>query len=78
MTKNKLKQTVKQTVAWRIKPDVMKLLEEAQRITGSDRTEIIERCILNAIDEVTAMEVKRKMEEAKRAEEALKKHRQQQ
>jgi uncharacterized protein (DUF1778 family) len=78
MKPKKSESTVKETVSWRIKPDVMKLLEEAQRITGSDRTEIIERCILNAIDEVTEMEVSRKLEEAKRAAEALKKHKQQQ
>lgn len=65
----------KPTVAWRIKPDVMKLLEEAQQVTGSDRTEIIEQCIKDAIGEVVKKEVKRKMEEAKRASEALKNYR---
>lgn len=75
MNKNKSKSNVKkQTVAWRIKPDVMQLLEEAQQVTGSDRTEIIEACIKDAIEEVVKKEVKRKLEEAKRAEEALKKY----
>lgn len=65
---------VKPTIAMRIRPDVAKLLEEAQQVTGSDRTEIIEACIRNAIAEVVNAEVGRKMDEAKRAAEALKKY----
>lgn len=56
----------------------MQLLEEAQRVSGSDRTEIIEKCIRRAIEAVVNEEVAQKMEEAKRATEALKKYKQQQ
>lgn len=67
----------KETVAWRIKPEVKKLLEEAQQITGSDRTEIIEQCIRASIAGVINTEVERKKAEAKRADEALKKYKSQ-
>ena len=62
----------KNTVAFRTKPDVLKLLEEAQRVSGSDKTEIIENCIRRAVEAVVIEEVRRKSEEAERAKEALK------
>lgn len=65
----------KQTVAWRTKPKVLELLEEAQRVSGSDRTELIEKCIEDAIERVVKNEVTLKAEEAKRAQEALKTYR---
>lgn len=79
MPKNKSNQTEskmkKQTVAWRTKPKVLELLEEAQRVSGSDRTELIEKCIEDAIERVVKNEVTLKAEEAKRAQEALKTYR---
>lgn len=62
----------KETISFRAKPDVLELLEEAQRVSGSDKTEILENCIRRAIEAVVKEEVKRKMEEAERAKEALK------
>lgn len=77
MPRNKLKTDVKETVAWRIRPEIKKLLEEAQRITGSNRTDLIEECVKDGIDEVIKKEVERKKLEAKRADEALRKYQQQ-
>jgi uncharacterized protein (DUF1778 family) len=68
---------VKPTIAMRIRPDVMKLLEEAEQVTGSNRTDLVEKCIEDAIAAVVNAEVGRKQEEAKRAVEALKKYKQQ-
>lgn len=65
----------KQTIAWRTKPKVLGLLEEAQRVSGSDRTDLIEQCIEDAIERVVKKMVERKAEEAKRAQEALKTYR---
>jgi uncharacterized protein (DUF1778 family) len=74
----KTESKVKPTIAMRIRPDVMKLLEEAEHVTGSNRTDLVEKCIQDAIAEVVSAEVARKQEEAKRAAEALKKYKLQQ
>jgi hypothetical protein len=77
MQKSKSKRPLKPTVAWRPSAEVMKILEVSQDITGLERTEIIEACIKSGAKDVVNKKVKQKIEEAKRAEEALHRYNQQ-
>lgn len=58
-------------MTFRPPPNVRELLDEAQRITGSDRSALILACIEDAIDRVKEREIERQMKEVKARQEAL-------
>lgn len=65
----------KKAMSFKPTEHVKKLLKEAQRITGSERTELINASIVEAIERVIENEVKAQAEKAKKAAEALRQYR---
>lgn len=73
MTKEKSEQMSRGTTGFRPSEKVLRLLEEAQRITGSDRSSLISACIEQGIEKVMEQEVQRRLKEAQEAVDRLKK-----
>lgn len=61
-----------QHLTFRPTPKIKKLLEEAQRATGADRSELILECIEEALDKVVQREVESQLKEAQARAAALK------
>lgn len=67
---------LKTQVTFRPTPKVMELLEEAQKATGSDRSDLILACIDRALARVVEEEVERQLMDVQARVAALKKSKQ--